>query len=75
MRNIDEVADGIYRLETPIITAQYPAVAYIIKSPLPVVIDPGTTSTIPMLRDALSRLGIDKPAGQVGYQHSVPNYP
>ena len=62
MRNIDEVADGIYRLETPIITAQYPAVAYIIKSPLPVVIDPGTTSNIPMLRDALSRLGIDKPA-------------
>jgi glyoxylase-like metal-dependent hydrolase (beta-lactamase superfamily II) len=62
MRNFDEVADGIYRLETPIITAQYPAVAYIIKSPSPVVIDPGTTSNIPMLRDAMKKLGIDKPS-------------
>jgi glyoxylase-like metal-dependent hydrolase (beta-lactamase superfamily II) len=62
MINIDEVADGIYRLETPIITAQYPAVGYIIKSPSPVVIDPGTTSNIPMLREALSELDIDKPA-------------
>jgi glyoxylase-like metal-dependent hydrolase (beta-lactamase superfamily II) len=61
MVQIDKVADGIYRLETPIITAQYPAVGYIIKSPLPVVIDPGTTSNIPMLREALSKLGIAKP--------------
>ena len=60
--NLSEVADGVYRLETPIITAQYPAVAYVIKSPSPVVIDPGTTANIPMLRDALSRLDIDKPA-------------
>ena len=59
---LSEVADGIYRLETPIITAQYPAVAYIIKSSSPVVIDPGTTSNIPMLREALSELDIDKPA-------------
>ena len=62
MRDINEVADGIFRLETPIITAQYPAVAYIIKSPSAVVIDPGTASNIPMLRDALSRLAIDKPS-------------
>ena len=62
MKDIIEVADGIYRLETPIITAQYPAVAYIIKSPLAVVIDPGTTSNIPMLRDALSSLAIDEPS-------------
>lgn len=60
--NLSEVADGVYRLETPIITAQYPAVGYIIKSPLPVVIDPGTTSNIPMLREAMNRLGIDKPS-------------
>jgi len=58
---LSEAADGIYRLETPIITAQYPAVAYIIKSPSPVVIDPGTTSNISMLREALSELDIDKP--------------
>ena len=62
MRDITEVASNIYRLETPIITAQYPAVAYIIKSPLPVIIDPGTTSNIPMLRDAMKKLGIDKPS-------------
>ena len=62
MRNIDEVAEGIYRLETPIITAQYPAVAYIIKSPAPVVIDPGTTSNIPMLCEAMGQLGVDEPA-------------
>ena len=59
---LSEVAEGIYRLETPIITAQYPAVAYIIKSSSPVVIDPGTTSNIPMLREALSELDIEKPA-------------
>ena len=62
MRDITEVASNIYRLETPIITAQYPAVAYIIKSPLPVVIDPGTTSNIPMLRDAMKKLDIGKPS-------------
>jgi glyoxylase-like metal-dependent hydrolase (beta-lactamase superfamily II) len=62
MKDIVEVADSIYRLETPIITAQYPAVAYIIKSPLVVVIDPGTASNIPMLRDAMKKLGIDKPS-------------
>ena len=60
--NLSEVADGVYRLETPIITAQYPAVAYIIKSPFPVVIDPGTTSNIPMLSEALSELNIDAPS-------------
>ena len=60
--NLSEVADGVYRLETPIITAQYPAVAYIIKSPSPVVIDPGTTSNIPMLREAMGKLNIDKPS-------------
>lgn len=60
--NISEVADSVYRLETPIITAQYPAVAYIIKSHSPVVIDPGTTSNIPMLCEALSELDIEKPA-------------
>ena len=60
--NLSEVADGIFRLETPIITAQYPAVAYIIKSPSPVVIDPGTTSNIPMLREALTKLDIDNPS-------------
>ena len=58
--NLSEVADGVFRLETPIITAQYPAVAYIIKSPLPVVIDPGTTVNIPMLREAMKKLDIDK---------------
>ena len=61
-QNLSEVADGVYRLETPIITAQYPAVAYIIKSPSPVVIDPGTTSNVPMLREAMKKLDIDKPA-------------
>jgi glyoxylase-like metal-dependent hydrolase (beta-lactamase superfamily II) len=61
-KNLSEVADGVYRLETPIITAQYPAVAYIIKSTFPVVVDPGTTSNIPMLREALSKLDIDKPS-------------
>jgi len=60
--HIEEVADGVYRLEMPIITAQYPAVGYIIKSPSPVVIDPGTTSNIPMLREALSSLDIDNPS-------------
>lgn len=60
--NLSEVADGVYRLETPIITAQYPAVAYIIKSPSVVVIDPGTTANIPMLREAMKKLDIDKPA-------------
>lgn len=59
---LSEAAEGIYRLETPIITAQYPAVAYIIKSDSPVVIDPGTTSNIPMLREALAELDVDRPA-------------
>ena len=60
--NLSEVADGVYRLETPIITAQYPAVAYIIRSPFPVVVDPGTTSNILMLCQAMRKLDIDKPA-------------
>jgi hypothetical protein len=50
--NLSEVDDGVYRLETPIITAQYPAVAYIIKSPSAVVMDPGTTANIPMPKGA-----------------------
>jgi glyoxylase-like metal-dependent hydrolase (beta-lactamase superfamily II) len=58
MRNIDEVAEGIFRLETPLLTAQYPSVAYVIKDTASAMIDPSPSANVPALLDALRHLAI-----------------
>jgi len=56
--NLSEVADGIYRVETPLLTAQYPSVAYIIRDAACAMIDPSPSANVPTLLDALNSLAI-----------------
>ena len=56
--NLSEIADGIYRIETPLLTAQYPSVAYIIKDRACAMVDPSPSANLPALLDALDSLAI-----------------
>ena len=56
--NLSEVADSIFRIETPLLTAQYPSVAYIIRDAACAMIDPSPSANVPALLDALDVLAI-----------------
>ena len=56
--DITEVAEDIYRFETPIDFAQYPPTVYVIRDSGGVVIEPGPSATVPTVLQALESLAI-----------------
>jgi glyoxylase-like metal-dependent hydrolase (beta-lactamase superfamily II) len=58
MVDIVEVADKIFRFETPVSFALYPPTVYVIREAEAVLIEPGPSATIPVVREALEYLDI-----------------
>lgn len=56
--NIEEVADNTYRLEAPIPKVNATFTVYFIDDAQGVVIEPGPTSTIPAIQEAMKLLGM-----------------
>ena len=59
MAQTTEIAEGIYRIETPLGIMQFQPTAFLIKN-ADVLIEPGPAICIPPLHEALKRLGISK---------------
>jgi glyoxylase-like metal-dependent hydrolase (beta-lactamase superfamily II) len=59
MAQTTEIAEGIYRIETPLGIMQFQPTAFLIKNAA-VLIEPGPAICIPPLHEALKRLGISK---------------
>lgn len=57
MVDITEVADGIYRFETPVAGMFYVPVVYLIKESEVALIEPGPSAAIPSIRQAMQVLG------------------
>ena len=59
MPDISEIADGIYRFETPVPGMLYTPVVYVVREAEPVLIEPGPGIAIPRIREALESLKIE----------------
>ena len=59
MIDITEVADKIFRFETPVSFAVYSPTVYVIREAEAVLIEPGPAATIPVVQEALRYLGIE----------------
>ena len=59
MPDISEIADGIYRFETPVPGMFYMPVVYVIRESESVLIEPGPGMAIPQIREALRQLKIE----------------
>jgi len=59
MLEISEIAEGIYRFETPVPGMFYMPVVYVIRAPEAVLIEPGPGIAIPRIREALKYLEIE----------------
>ena len=58
MRNIEEVADRIYRLETPLPGIDDPFTVYLIRQPKGILIEPGPATAIPPILEEMKHLGM-----------------
>jgi glyoxylase-like metal-dependent hydrolase (beta-lactamase superfamily II) len=58
MVDVREVADKVYRFETPIPGMFYTPVVYLIDAPGGVLIEPGPAAAMPPIKEALARLGM-----------------
>jgi len=58
MVDMREVADKVYRLETPIAGMFYTPVVYLIDAPGGVLIEPGPAAAMPSIQEAMARLGM-----------------
>ncbi len=58
MVDVREVADKVYRFETPIPGMFYTPVVYLIDAPGGVLIEPGPAAAMPPIQEALARLGM-----------------
>ena len=58
MVDVREVANNVYRLETPIAGMFYPPVVYLIDAPGGVLIEPGPAAAMPSIQEAMARLGM-----------------
>ena len=59
MPQVEEVADKIYRLETPIPGMTTIFAVYLIKEAEGVLIEPGPAAAVPQIREGMSYLGMD----------------
>jgi glyoxylase-like metal-dependent hydrolase (beta-lactamase superfamily II) len=58
MADVREVADRVYRFETPIAGMFYTPVVYLIDAPGGVLIEPGPAAAMPSIQEAMARLGM-----------------
>ena len=58
MPHIEEVADKVYRLETPIPGMTTVFAVYLIKESEEILIEPGPAAAVPSIRDGMSHLGM-----------------
>lgn len=58
MIDIQEVAEGIYRFETPISFAEFKPTVYLIREPQGVLIEPGPSATVGTIQEALAQVGM-----------------
>lgn len=58
MPQIEQVADEIYRLETPVSGTTTPFSVYLIKGTEGVLIEPGPASALPQIREGMEKLGM-----------------
>ena len=58
MIDVREVADKVYRFETPIAGMFYTPVVYLIDAPGGVLIEPGPAAAMPSIQEAMARLGM-----------------
>jgi glyoxylase-like metal-dependent hydrolase (beta-lactamase superfamily II) len=58
MVDVREVADRVYRFETPIAGMFYTPVVYLIDAPGGVLIEPGPAAAMPSIQDAMTQLGM-----------------
>ena len=58
MVDVREVADKVYRFETPIPGMFYTPVVYLIDAPGGVLIEPGPAAATPSIQEAMARLGM-----------------
>jgi len=56
--DIQEVAEGIYRFETPISFAEFKPTVYLIREPQGVLIEPGPSATVGTIQEALAQVGM-----------------
>ncbi len=58
MIDIQEVAEGVYRFETPISFAEFKPTVYLIREPQGVLIEPGPSATVGTIQEALAQVGM-----------------
>jgi glyoxylase-like metal-dependent hydrolase (beta-lactamase superfamily II) len=58
MVDVREVADGVYRFETPIAGMFYTPVVYLIDAPGGILIEPGPAAAMPSIQGAMAQLGM-----------------
>ena len=58
MVDVREVADKVYRFETPIVGMFYTPVVYLIDAPGGVLIEPGPAVAMPSIQEAMAQLGM-----------------
>lgn len=58
MVDIQEVAEEVYRFETPISFAEFKPTVYIIREPQGVLLEPGPSATVSTIQQALAQLGM-----------------
>ncbi|MBN2098706.1 MAG: MBL fold metallo-hydrolase [Dehalococcoidia bacterium] len=58
MADVREVADKVYRFETPIAGMFYTPVVYLIDAPSGVLIEPGPAAAMPSIQKAMAQLGM-----------------
>jgi len=59
MLDVEEIAERIYRLEAPVPGMPYVPVAYLITESDGVLIEPGPSSAIPLIREGMKHLGMN----------------
>jgi glyoxylase-like metal-dependent hydrolase (beta-lactamase superfamily II) len=60
MTEITEVAQGVYRFETPIGEMPQVPVVYLINDPQAALIEPGPAAAAPFIQEAMAQLGIER---------------
>jgi glyoxylase-like metal-dependent hydrolase (beta-lactamase superfamily II) len=55
---ITEVAEEVYRFETPISFAEYKPTVYLIREPQGVLVEPGPSATVSTIQEAMEQLGM-----------------
>jgi glyoxylase-like metal-dependent hydrolase (beta-lactamase superfamily II) len=58
MPHIEEVAEEVYRVETPVSGTPTPFSVYLIKGAQGILLEPGPASALPSIREAMDELGI-----------------